>query len=796
MKSKFILSVVLMLLCQMVMAQSKISGIVKDDLGAPLNAVTVFLEGTPYNTSTDAEGNFTFTNIADGNYTLQVSLVGYKAQKQEIKLPSQANQTFAFAMPIAVSTLGEVEVFGDRNKRPEKLDAITRLPLKPSEQIQSVSVISNKLIEEQGSMTITEATQNVVGVTLFGSYGNVRESMSTRGYRGTPVLKNGVRMDSDFRTGSAVADMQGVESIQVLKGSASITQGIGNSLGSAGGVINVATKTPKFVNKGEVGLRVGSWGQFRPTFDIQNVLDKAGTVAFRINGAYERADSYRPTVTKNRVYINPSFEWRPNERTSFTFELDHLHDATTPDRGTVNLADDSVNALYEMPRDKFLGFGSDKYIQDNTTITARLTRNITDKLDLRVAYFASTWDVDNTGIASLTTIGKQPYNIRKRSITRSTSSDENSTLQLDLIGKEFNTGKIKHTFQTGIDYTTFDKSTVSYNSLVVDTINVFEKISNTLPSTTSLSSLTAGAPTTSKQQSYGMMAQEILTVNKYLRFIMGLRYSYYEANTGTSSAVTTGDAWNPLAGVMISPTENINLFGSYTNTTDLRSASNPMIGGGTIGESVTRQWEFGVKSDWLNNRLRFNFTYFDILNSNLSYSEYNAAGNATGFYGKAGDLARKGIETELTGRVLENFQVILGYAYLDAQYNSSPAYVEGSAPSNAPTHTANAWAYYTFDKGFAKGLSFGAGAYYVGERPTNEFTQKVIIHNTQPGVKPFNMEAYTTVNAQLGYSIKNLTARVFFNNIFDVLGYNSYYRGGFINQINPRNVAVNLAYKF
>lgn len=66
--------------------------------------------------------------------------------------------------------------------------------------------------------------------------------MSIRGYRGVPVLKNGVLLDSDFRTAGMMTDMQGVESIQVIKGSAAVTQGIGDGLGAAGGVINVVTK--------------------------------------------------------------------------------------------------------------------------------------------------------------------------------------------------------------------------------------------------------------------------------------------------------------------------------------------------------------------------------------------------------------------------------------------------------------------------------------------------------------------------------------------------------------------------
>lgn len=58
------------------------------------------------------------------------------------------------------------------------------------------------------------------------------------------------------------------------------------------------------------------------------------------------------------------------------------------------------------------------------------------------------------------------------------------------------------------------------------------------------------------------------------------------------------------------------------------------------------------------------------------------------------------------------------------------------------------------------------------------------------------MPAYTTINAQVAYTFKHLTTRVFFNNIFDEIGYSSYYRRGYINQIDPRNFAVNLSYSF
>lgn len=455
-----------------------------------------------------------------------------------------------------------------------------------------------------------------------------------------------------------------------------------------------------------------------------------------------------------------------------------------------------------------------------TTYAARITREIADKISIRAAYFNASYKADNTGanVNSKPYASTGVYNLRNRSLGRSIRDDKNSTFQLDLIGRDLYTGSVKHTFQVGFDYKMTDLMTNSYgyyklnsktkkmefaSGIPIDQIDVLGDVNNTLamPSASSLgissdSLWVLGTPTTSTSSSYGLMAQEVMTINKYIKTILGLRYSYQSSTDGTGTGITTGDAWNPMFGVMVTPIKEMNLFGSYTTTTSLRSAANLKEDGSTMGPSNSKQWEFGVKSDWLDNRLRFNLTYFHIMNSNTSYGVYDATGSRVLYYDNAGDLMRQGIETELSGRILPNLQVMLGYAYLDAQYRDSPAYEEGSAPMNAPKHTANGWLNYMVDRGPLKGLSVGVGAYYVGDRPVNEYTKKVIIHNTEPGVKPFDMPAYTTVNAQLAYTYKKVTTRVFFNNIFDELGYNSYYRGGYINQIDPRNFAGTISYRF
>ena len=694
----------------------------------------------------------------------------------------------------------EVELFGEKNKQPEGLEVITRLPLKPRDQIQSISVVSHKVIEDLGGLTVTDVAKNIPGVTQFGSYGGTRESMSIRGYRGVPVLKNGVMMDSDFRTGGMLTDMQGVESIQVIKGSAAVTQGIGDGLGSAGGVINVVTKIPKFINETNVGFRYGSWDFYRPTVDFQRVLDNKGKIAVRLNAAYQDNNSFRRFVNTDRIYVNPSVAFRPDDKTEIVTEMDYMKNNTTPDRGTVNLAKGDTEAIYKMPGRKFLGFATDNAETTTFNFSTTATRKLTDKLKLRAAFMSSSYNTNIVG-ASLAPIDRNnPNEFRDRSLAKSEREDLNKVFQVDFIGTDVMTGFMKHTFQVGFDWKESDVTTTSYDSKTVDRINVLNDINNILPS-----NIDAGNFTLIKKNpivnaltpTVGLMAQDVVTFNKYLKAHLGVRYSRLNGSDKERNY-----AWNPSFGLMISPIENMNVFGSYTTTTGLRSANNVLATGGTVGASTTKQREAGIKSDWLNEKLRFNLTFFDIKTDNLSYEILNG-NNGTGTYALAGELKRRGMEVELIGKILPNLQIMTGWAYVDAQYQDSPSFVNGSAPINTPKHSANGWLNYKFNQGVLDGLDIGAGIYYVGTRPVDDYKQTYTtavgghVNGTQPGEKPFNMPEYTTVDAQVGYKFKNgLGLRVFFNNIFDAVGYSSYFRGGYIDQIQPRNFSAQINYKF
>jgi iron complex outermembrane receptor protein len=808
----------LLLLCSLnlIYSQATIQGLIKNESNEVIPYANVFIKGTSIGTQAQEDGTFTINNVPFATHEIVASAVGYNELSQKIDISGDvSNLDFILQND---TQLEEVELFGSRDKRAEKLETLTRLPLKPNEQLQSISVLSHKLIDQQNALTLSEVTKNVAGVYTFATYGNTRESMSLRGYRGIPLLKNGVRINSDFRGVGIITDMAGVDNIQVLKGVSAISQGLGGDIGSAGGVINVVTKTPKFYSGGEVTLRAGSFGKVRPTFDFYGPLNEKENIAFRIAGSYDRADSYRAKVNSERFYINPSLAWRPDDKTAIVLEMDYMDDSRTPDQGTINLGDYSTNNILKLPDSKFLGFESDRNNSANTTYAIRFEREINDDLTVKAGYFAS--DLETYEEASYVIKGggrsgleELPNTQRYRQYYAQGRSDKNSVLQIDLVGKDIKTGFLSHTFQVGVDYrnTTFDNTAYTTNypdndndtttpiPPYVDVIDVMQPINTILPSGISLAvnPVRSGGSTT---KSYGFTIQDKISVTKWVDAFLGLRYTSLERTKGnflgrSLTGAKRDDAFNPLVGLNIKPTENIIVFGSYA------SSSNPMTSfyrdsnGKELGTERWDQFETGIKSNWFDKALRFNVTYFLTSSKNLNLQAIDEAGNYLGHYIKGGEDTRNGIEIELIGRVLPNLEIIGGYSYLDAKYKDHVSYYYNSSPINTPRHTANFWVRYNFKK-YVKGLSLGAGAYYLGERPHNVWARNYVHGGVVPGAKPFDLKAYTTVNIQASYKFNDkLSIDVFGNNVFNELGFNAY-RTVYLNRIQPASFGTVLRYKF
>ncbi|MDO5656631.1 MAG: TonB-dependent receptor [Flavobacteriaceae bacterium] len=790
----------------------EVYGVVTDWQGLEIEAVKIEIKKGKVLLYTDSEGKYSIS-LPAGKYEMDINSSHMFKQRETIEIIAGERKEFNILLDDKVQLNG-IELFGEISHQPEKLDQITRLPLKPNENIQTITTISKKVIEKQGILTISEAVRNAPGLYTYATYGNRSESIGGRGFRGLPVLKNGVRVHSDFRGQGFLTDMQGVESVQIIKGAATISQGFGLDLGSTGGVVNLVTKFPRFYNFGEVSLRYGSWNQIRPTLDINRVLDKKKTLAFRLNGAYEHKDGYRQNNSNNRYYINPSLHWHPNDKWDVKFEMDYLDDKRTPDPGTVNLSqDNTTNLTYDLPKKKFLGFESNYVNSKILTYSITGRYDINQNLYVRAGFYGALLDSDGE-TSTLNQISDENGfienpNIVNRSLTRTPYRiDNNKVAQLDLILHEIKTGNFKHLVQIGADFRNTHVETKSFNTLNMDQINIFDAyISNQLPHHADFNET---GNSDQKVDQFGGLFQYVIEYQKWLRFYTGLRYSNYKDNAVNgrwnrnsgemefSEDQTKGHVLNPLLGLMVYPIQNIGVFASYTSNTNPRNAANLDFEGNQLGNERADQFEIGFKSEWFQNRLRINTTYFRVQNKNMIMQDVglNEEGNLEflPWYIKGGDDIRQGVEFELIGRVSNQWEFMAGFSRLYANYQNSTRFVDGSRPNNTPKNVANLWSNYIFDDGFLKGVNIGAGIYHLGARPYNDYVFTAY-HGITPGLVPWENKAYTTLNAQIGYSRESFGIKLFLNNLWDEIGYNAY-RNQYINRIDPRNFAVQINYKF
>lgn len=186
-----------------------------------------------------------------------------------------------------------------------------KIPVQIQKTPLSVQVVTHALIQDRGALTINQAVETVSGVERNLTFPNSL-TFRVRGFSdSSTTLRDG------FREQTGTQDIQGVESIEVLKGPASVLYG--GSL-SSGGVVNVKTKRPvdgaNFLN---AGLSGGSFGLFRGIADANRDLSGDGTLVGRLNLAYQHDNTFRNFGYNEDTYIAPTIRWCPSRHDTVTF---------------------------------------------------------------------------------------------------------------------------------------------------------------------------------------------------------------------------------------------------------------------------------------------------------------------------------------------------------------------------------------------------------------------------------------------------------------------------------------------
>ena len=138
---------------------------------------------------------------------------------------------------------------------------------------------------------------------------------------------------------------------------------------------------------------------------------------------------------------------------------------------------------------------------------------------------------------------------------------------------------------------------------------------------------------------------------------------------------------------------------------------------------------------------------------------------------------------DVTGEILPGWNVILSYAYTDAEVTEDNSTPVGNQLDNVPFNQASLWTTYEIQEGDLEGLGFGLGLFYIGERQGD-------LANS------FELPSHVRTDAALYYRRDRLNAAINVRNLFDI-DYASYSFGrAFIQRGTPLTITGSISWTF
>ncbi len=786
-----VLTIAILFLSLTAISQNNISGKIVTKDGSPAPNVNVELKELKKFSISDSEGAFKLTNIDNGTYHIIASFTGLRTQQQVIILKDNENALVNFLLMENASELQEVIVNSKKGLNNQVVSA-GKVAIDPLDLPQSITVVGQAVIRDQQSQRLSDIIKNVNGVYLSTTRASTQESFSARGYgfSSSNMFKNGSRVNT-----GTMPEISSLEKVEILKGSAAILYG--NV--APGGIINMVTKQPKFYYGGEISLRAGSYGLLKPAFDVFGPLSKKA--AFRVNGTYEKAGSYRDVVKSERFYINPSLLIKLGERTQLLVQGDYLDHNFTPDFGIGSLNNTIIPTV---PRSHFVGTSWQYNKAKQNTATATLKHE-----------FNNNWSINATG--SYQQYKRDYYSTERvqasangdwaRPLNKIQSQEDYVLGNIDLVGK-FKTGFAEHTLLTGIDADRYFTTSYTFNNpLIYDTINILDAGKFTPRTNIPVASKLTRVQTPINRM--GAYIQDMISISPKLKLLAGVRWSMQQSAAATTAYLVKDSmakgkaaqvsAFSPRVGLVYRPSQNISAFASYSNSFSVNSGTD--VYGNALQPSLIDQYEIGLKNDFIKGKLSVNITIYKIINNNLAQTaQYAADGitpnNNTLLKELAGETTSDGIEVDFNSQPVKGLNILAGYSYNNMRYTHTKKakgnYIQGERLVNTPAHSANTSVFYTFQKGHLKGLKIGAAAFYIGDRLGGW-------NNTQQQTQNYSrlipVSGFTTADISAGYSYKKISLMVKVSNLFNT--YNYYVHENYsINPIAPRQFISTIAFKF
>ncbi len=800
----------LMVCAQLSSAQLSISGKIKDNANLPVPGATIKLVEKDLSLVADNDGAFQFRDLTPGAYTFTVSFVGYDTRTVKFSLQKD-KEKFDITLQDKDNQLQAVEITGRKEQAYKNTKSFsgtkTETPLRYVPQ--SISYVTKEVIDDQQAFKASDVIKNISGATHFSYYNN---DIALRGFRSSNALINGLRTPTSSWSQPLLPN---VERIEVIKGPASAL--FANA--DPGGIVNTVTKKPLDEARKSINFATGSYNTNRLMADFTGPMNESKTLLYRLNLAYQNAESFRVLQGGEDIVIAPSISFIPDDKTSVNFDFVYSKTKSRLDRGQPIFGATAGTNLNSTPISFALGKRNDFENELNLYVTTSLRRKISEKVTFNVSYMKFLYDedllehrtsnryaVDAAGVAIPTKMEMQT--IRRQG--KNYSDNITAYFVTDL-----KTGPLSHKIVTGYDYIQNESpignsnyNATGYRRLDGTATNYSKanaalfvmKDGNPVPNVPhfdlvnpdySISEISGYINVSSQSPpalyyQHGIYIQDQISVGKF-QALLGLRQEYFTDILDykkTTEKKVEQKALLPRIGLVYTPLEQVSLYGTYTEGYQPQSAAtigDPALYGGPFDPLISNMYEVGAKTELFEKRLSANLAFYRIEQNNVLVNANNP-GN-TQELTQIGQQRSKGIELDINGAILPNFSITANFAISRNETTKSdkPELI-GTLAANAPKAQGGLWAKYTFLNPDLKGLGVGAGVNYTGKR------------NTLNTI--LELPEYTLFSAALYYNIDKFKISGNLNNVFN----KTHWVGGYdFNRLypgTPRNFLIGIGYTF
>ena len=640
-----------------------ISGKITDTRSSPIANVTVHLLNTSVTTLSNGEGNFSVQHLLAGRYTVLLSSVGYATTATEIEVKEKMENAFSFQLKDAMLQLETVTVTAEK-----KEELLQKIPV-------SISAISARRTEELRLWNTKDLT-GIVPNLASGNSGDGRNVTSIRGITTTsydPAVATYIDGVNQFSLDTYIPQLADIERIEVLRG----PQGTLYGRNAMGGVINIITKQPTNTTSGFAEINIGNYNQQRYSAGIRTALVKdklffgASGVFSKRNGYYDNQFNNTSFDKQQSVSGNYYLKYLPGSKWSVTLNVKHQNNKNDGAFPLVNGVEDAFKSPYKLNQNAV-----GKMI-DNT-LNASLSVNHTGSAvnfssqlawQNNYRYYKSPLDGDFSPLDAVTVIndyGNKWNNVKVITHEMKFSSPINKSSQFSWTAGTYffsQNNPNKQAIHFGKD------------GSLVGAPNDFASINTS----------------TAKNTGFALYGQANYKLTSKLLVVAGLRYDYERKHLqvkgegqpdGSDVFITRPDtaatrnfnAISPKVGLQYQLAHNSNVFVNYSRgfrtggLTQLSSdPSQPPLY--PFQPEYSNNIELGIKNDFLDDRLRLNFTLF-LSHINNAQVPTLVLPDAITVTKNTGELTSKGAELELLFVPVKGLQLGYNLGYTNAKYKS------------------------------------------------------------------------------------------------------------------------------